>query len=296
MTESTTLTSSQNQTQTGNSALPGLKVMLEGGTGTGKTHSVLSLIEKGITPFIIFTEPGMSTIQRGLAEYGYSQDSVKWCYVSAASQSWEAMKDMGGKINQMSFKALSALEDGKKAQYRQFLDVYSACHNFTDTRTGEEFGDVTTFGTDRCLVFDSLSGLSRMSMNLMVGAKPTKSPSDWGVAMDNLERFLIKITTDISCHVGMTAHLAMEKDEINGGIVLMPQSLGNKLSPKIAPMFDEVIHTRQDGEKWYWSTATRNVETKTRMLPISDSLEPGFGQLIDEWTKAGGVITDVPLF
>lgn len=40
----------------------GVNVLLTGDPGSGKTHSVLSFLGTGVTPFIIFTEPGESTI------------------------------------------------------------------------------------------------------------------------------------------------------------------------------------------------------------------------------------------
>jgi hypothetical protein len=263
--------------------------MLEGESGTGKTHAISTLIEAGITPFIIFTEPGMST----LAKLDIPEDKCHWAYVSIATQGWDDMRSMSENINKLSFEGLSKITDAKKSKYKQFMDVYSLCHNFKCDRTGEEFGDVSQWGNDRAIIFDSLTGLATMSMNLTVGAKPTKSPADWGVAMDNLERFIIKICTDIQCHVVLTAHLAMEKDEVQGGIQLMAQSLGNKLSPKLPRFFDEVVHTRKDGAEFHWSTASRNVVTKNRYLDLSDKLKPSFVPVIEMWKKAGGKIPNV---
>jgi hypothetical protein len=266
--------------------IPGFKVMLEGESGSGKTHALSTLIDAGITPMIVFTEKGMTT----LGKLNIPEDKCHWQYLSPTTQDWEAMAKMGSNINKMSYDALTKIADPNKGKYDQFLKVLRACNDFKCDRTGETFGDASSWGTDRALVFDSLSGLSSMSMNLVVGAKPTKAMPDWMVAMDNLERFLLKVTQDLNCHVIITSHLEREQDEVTGGITLMPSTLGRKLPPKLAPMFDEVIHTVRNGSEFAWSTASRNVVTKTRLLDISDQLQPSFIPLTEAWKKAGGVI------
>lgn len=272
-------------------SIPGVKVMLEGDSGVGKTLAIVTLIEAGITPFIIFTEPGVSTISKWLADNPeVDPEKIHWHYISMSTQSWGDMETMSKNINTLSYKALTGIVDAKKAKYNQFLEVYKTCHDFVDDRTGEHFGDISDFGTDRAVFFDSLSGLSTMSMNLAVGAKPTKSPGDWGIAMDNLERFITKICTDLHCHMVLSAHISMEKDEISGGIILMAQSLGNKLSPKLPRYFDEVVHATKVGDKFAWSTASRNVSTKNRWLALGDNLPPSFVPMIESWKKAGGKI------
>lgn len=265
-------------------SIPGLKVMLEGESGSGKTHAISTLVEAGITPFIIFTEKGMTT----LARLNIPEDKCHWQYLSPTTQDWNAMAKMGSNINKMSYDALTKVTDANKGKYDQFLRVLAACNDFKCDRTGESFGDASSWGTDRALVFDSLTGLSSMSMNLVIGAKPTKAMPDWMVAMDNLERFLLKVTQDLNCHVVVTSHLEREQDEVTGAVTLMPSTLGRKLPPKLAPMFDEVIHTRNEAGDFKWSTASRNVVTKTRLLAMSDQLEPSFVPLIQAWKDAGG--------
>lgn len=271
-------------------SIPGVKVMLEGESGTGKTHSAMTALQAGLEVFLISTE-GVTTPAKWLTEHPEVDGSkLHWATVSVATQGWGDMEAMGKNINMMSYEALSKLADPNKRKYDQFLQIYKLCHNFVDERTGEEFGDISNFGTDKIVIFDSLSGLAIMSMALTVGAKPTKAMPDWMVAMDNLEKFVIKICIDLRCHMALTAHLSMEKDEVLGGISLMASSLGSKLSPKLPRFFDEVVHTRKDGAEFYWSTASRNVVTKNRWLALSDQLQPSFVPLIEAWKKGGGKV------
>lgn len=266
------------------SALLGANTLICGGTGTGKTHCLGTFIEAGITPFIIFTEPGMRT----LADIPCPK--LHWRYVKPASVSFEDLIDNATKIGGMSFKSLTGLSDMNRKKYQQLMQVLQAAHNFTCDRCGQSFGDVSEWNTDRAICLDSLSGLSRMAMDLVVGAKPVKNQADWGVAMDNLERILNKFTDDTRCHYVLISHLAREKDEITGSVINMPSTLGQKLPPKVPLSFDDVIMAKQKGGKFTWSTVDNNTELKSRNLPLGEGFPASFVPLIDSWKKAGGVI------
>jgi hypothetical protein len=128
------------------------------------------------------------------------------------------------------------------------------------------------------------------SMNLVTGSKPVKSMADWGVAIDNLERLITKLTTGLRCHFAMTAHLERETDEITGGTQLMASTLGKKLAPKLPRFFSDVVHCKRDGTKWVWATDTTNVDLKARNLPIKDGMQPTFAAILESWKANGGVI------
>lgn len=280
----TQITQSPSTLSTDTKALPGFNVLLLGGTGTGKTYSLRTLIDAGITPFIIFTEPGMEVLG------DIPKEKLHWHYIPPASPSWGAMLDSAKKINTMSYEALAKLSGINKQEYSQFFEVITTLGNFKCDRTGETFGDVTTWGTDRAIVIDSLSGLGIMAMDLVVGSKPTKSMSDWMVAMDAVERLVNKICVDTRCHFILLAHLERETNEVTGGVQLMVSTLGRKLAPKLPRYFSDVIHAVRDGAQWWWSTATFNVDLKTRNLPISEKIPPTFLTIATSWMKAGGVI------
>lgn len=271
--------------------IPGLKALLLGGVGSGKTHVLVTLVKAGVTPFIIFTEPGMATIGKALAEAGLPPDSVKWHYVSPASQDFNSMITMAKNLNKMSFKMISNMTDPNKGQFLQWVDVLRTCENFVDDRSGVSYGNVGKWSTDRALCIDSLSGLNTMAMSLIVGSRPTRDVSDWMVAQNNLLGFLDKMTTDNMCHFILTGHLEREQDEISGGITLMASTLGKKLAPKVPINFDEVVMCKHIGDKFSWSTQEANVDLKARILPQSNDIIPDFGMAIKLWEEAGGIIT-----
>lgn len=258
--------------------VPGVKELLAGATGTGKTHALRTLIDAGITPFALFTEPGFNSVLGDIPD-----DKLHWHYIPPANPSWAKMIDSAKKINTMSFESLAKLQNINKTEFADFIDVLTTLSDFKCDRCGESFGAVDDWDNSRALYADSLSGLSIAAMNLVVGSKPTKSVADWGVAMDNLERLIQKLCVGLQCHFVLTTHLEREFDEVTGATHLMPSTLGRKLAPKIPRFFDDVIQCRREGSEFYWSTAAMNIDLKARNLEISDKLDPSFVPVINHW-------------
>lgn len=256
----------------------GTNTLLLGASGTGKTYAIRTFIEAGITPFILCTEPGIESTLGDLPK-----DKCHWHYVAPAAPDWAELFDSAKQINTLSYKTLAEKSDMNKRKYGQFLEIINLCNNFTCDRTGESFGDIATWGPDRVFVLDSLSGLNTMVMNLVVGSKPTKSMTDWMVAMDSLERFLTTLVTSLQCFFVLTAHLERETDETTGGVQLMAATLGRKLAPRLPRYFDDVIMAKRDGAIFSWSTAAHNVDLKTRNLPLAENLLPSFVPIITAW-------------
>ena len=265
-------------------SIAGTNTLLVGATGSGKTHVIRTLIEAGITPFVLYTEPGMRTLA------DLPDDAYHYHYIAPSAPTWDDLYDNAKKINTMSFKALTQLGDMDKKKYGQFLEVITTMNDFVCDRTGEHFGDVSKWNTDRAIVIDSLSGLNIMAMDMVVGAKPVKAMGDWGVAMDNLERFINAMTNNTQCHFVMTAHLEREHDEVTGAVHLMASTLGKKLAPKIPRFFDDVVLCKQKEGVFSWATLGLNVDLKWRNLGAGKELPPSFVPLIESWKGAGGII------
>jgi hypothetical protein len=139
-------------------------------------------------------------------------------------------------------------------------------------------------------VLDSLSGLNLMAMNLVVGAKPTKSQGDWGIAMDNEERLIQKLSCDLHCHFVLTTHLDREMDEQLGQVSLMASALGRKMAPKLPRWFSDVVLARVTGGKFYWSTTTAGIDLKARNFDLTDTLQPDIAPALATWKFRGGII------
>jgi len=254
--------------------------MLCGASGSGKTHSIRTLVDAGLEVFVLFTEPG----QEVLADV--PMEKLHWHYVAPVSVSFADMITSAEKINTMSFEMLTKLPDINKRKYTEFIDILTTLSNFKCDRTGQTYGAVDDWDNDRVLVLDSLTGLSMAAMNLVTGSKPVKSLADWGVAISNLENLLTKLCCDTRCHFVLTAHLERETDELTGGSALMASTLGRKLAPKLPRFFSDVIHVKRAADKFVWSTNSTNVDLKTRNLKIADNLPPSFVPVIENWKRA----------
>lgn len=265
--------------------IPGPNILLEGPSGTGKTHAIRTLVERGLETFVLFTEPGMEVVGDISCE-----DGMHFNYIAPANPDWDDMISSADKINKLSYDALSRLPGIEKQKYAQFKTVLENLANFKCSRCGKEFGDVSSWGTDRALCIDSLSGLNIMAMNLVVGSKPTKGMQDWMVAQDNLERLIQKLCMDTQATFVLTAHLEREMDEVTGGVQLMASTLGKKLAPRLPRFFSDVVLCKREGAKFSWSTGASNVDLKARNLPISENIEPTFKLIFDKWMKSGGTI------
>lgn len=266
------------------SQLAGFKTLLLGESGTGKTTALRTLIDQGITPFCIFTEPGYEVLG------DLPKDKLHWQYINPMSESLDSILDKAQKVATMTFESLTKAYDPNRNKDNRFIAVVKALNNFVCDRTGESFGPVASWGTDRALVIDSLSGLGLAVMSMVVGTRAAKNQSDWGLAQDQLEGFINWCCTSTQCHFILTAHTEREVDEIKGGSKIMAATLGKKLAPKLPHNFSDVVMAERDGIKFTWSTATTGAVLKARNLPIANGLAPSFVQIVDNWKKNGGVI------
>jgi hypothetical protein len=274
------------------SLLAGVNVLLEGPTGTGKTYALGTLADSGLELFLLFTESGLETALGYWTDRGQEVPSnVHWHVLGRASDSFATMAATADTINRLDLSALSKMQDINRAKQNQFVGLLRALSDFPDDRTGQKFGAVDSWGPNRCLALDSLSGINPIALSLVVGGKPVKSQSDWGIAMDQIEKLVRQLTDGCKCHFVLTSHVEREVDQVLGGVKLTVATLGVKLAPKIPPMFSDVILTSREGDKFFWSTANGQADLKARNLPIADHIPPTFKPILAKWLSRGGAFT-----
>ncbi len=274
------------------SLLPGVNCLIEGPTGTGKTHSLGTIADSGVELFALFTESGLETLlgywtDRGLPIPG----NVHWHAINRAAGSFDTMAQSAESINRLDLSSLAKMIDPNRTKHNQFVELLKSLADFPDDRTGQKFGAVDSWGPDKCLAMDSLSGLNPMAMSLVVGGKPVKSQGDWGLAMDQIEKIIRQLTDGCKCHFILTAHVERETDQVFGGVKVTVSTLGNKLAPKIPPMFSDVILAVREATKFSWSTANALADLKARNLPIADGIPQDFKQIFAKWQSRGGRFT-----
>jgi hypothetical protein len=260
-------------------------VLLEGASGSGKTSSIVTLLRAGLEVFVIGTEPGFvdSLIDRA-RELGVSLDRLHWMSVLPATEGWDALDEVTAKIGSLDFEGLSKIKGiGKDKTRVPAIKLLSALKDFRCERSMQSFGSFTTWGHDRVLVVDSLSGLSIIAWYLTVGNKPTGAPGEWNIAMNYIEALLMKISSDRKCYFVLIAHVEKEMDEITGVNRIMTSTLGRKLAPKIPRFFSEVVYAQRTTAtpNFRWSTIDANADLKNRILPVSNVLLPDFVPVVE---------------
>jgi hypothetical protein len=180
--------------------------------------------------------------------------------------------------------------DSDKTKYNQFVSFLKAFNSYKCDRDGKVYGDVCSWNTDRALVVDTLTGLNTMAMAAVIGGKPVRNQSEWGIAQNLVEFWFQKLTSDTRCHFIVMAHAEKEVDLVSGQTKVMASTLGKALAPKLPRLFSDVVLAVKEASTFTWSTAAIGVDLKARNLEIKDGLPPSFEPIIKSWKSRGGVI------
>ena len=273
------------------STLSGTNVMLMGPAGTGKTYAIGTLVDAGVETFYLGLEPGLESLLGYWTDRGKEiPPNIHWHQMESPKASFSELMDSATKINTMQLDTLAKMQDPNRSKHNQFIKLLEVLNDFPDDRTGSRFGCVDTWGPNRALVVDGMAGLARSAMSLVVGGKPVRSQSDWGLAQDQVEKIVRLWTDNCRCHFVLIAHVEREQDAILGGIKLMVSTLGKALAPKLPCMFSDVILTERSGSSFTWNTGSAIADVKTRNLPIAEKLPADFGAIIKKWQSRGGVL------
>jgi hypothetical protein len=273
-------------------SIAGFNVLLIGPAGTGKTHSIGTLVDSGVEVFFLALESGIESL------FGYYTDKGKpipsnlhWHTLKAPKATFLDLMENAKSINTMSLETLSKAVDPNRAKHNQFIELLTVLNDFPDEATGQKFGAVNTWKPNRALVIDGMTGIGRAAMSLVIGGKAVKNQSDWGIAQDQVEKVLRMLCDNCRCHFVLLAHVERETDQVMGGTKLMVATLGRALAPKIPPMFSDVILAVRASDKWNWDTGTPMADVKARNMPFAGNLPASFAPLITKWKSRGGLLT-----
>jgi len=257
--------------------------LLLGPAGTGKTTSLVTLLESGLKLRLLATEP--SAPNRVLDEArkrNIDTSGFDWQFVSPSPPSWDALTQSATIVNTLGLKEIADMRGGiAKSDGKQWLAMLTSMASFRSDRTGLLLGDVTEWGEDCAFAVDGLTGVNTMSRNLTVGLKPNPSPGEWGVMQGNIINVLRKLCSDCHCFFVCIAHVERETNELTGLSNITVSTLGAKLAPKIPPEFSTVVLAKREGAKFSWSTAAHGVDTKQGELSFSDDLSPSFKPIVE---------------
>lgn len=270
--------------------VPGVNVLLMGPAGTGKTYSIGTLVDTGIEVFYFAFESGAESLRGYWTDRGLEiPKNLHITTVKGPAASWLEMADSVGYVNKLSYDSLKKMSDPNRNKYTQFEQFLRTFNDVTDD-DGKKYGCIDTWGPEKAVVIDGLTGLSDAAMKAVIGGKADRDMKDWGLAQNLLENFLRRICDNCSSHFILLAHVEREVDQILGGVKLMVSTLGKALPPKLPSMFSDVILAVRNADKWSWDTASALADVKTRNLPISSGNQPDFKLIIDKWKSRGGRI------
>lgn len=265
--------------------------LLMGDSGAGKTSSLVTYIEAGIETFVLCTEPGgPESLVDWCQQKKLDISKLHWATAAPAVQGWQGLTDLILEISSKDFETISKNKSGigKSETRPAAMRLLNNLQNFTCERTGQSYGDFTSWDDTRALCLDSLSGLSVLGWALTVGHKPTAHMGEWNIAMNFISDLLMKITSDRKCFFTLTAHIEKEMNELTGVNQIMVSTLGKKLAPKLPRFFSEVIYAKRGakpGDPFLWSNADPSIALKNRGLPISDKLQPSFLPIVESYRK-----------
>ena len=264
--------------------LSGIKDLLMGPAGTGKTFSIGTLVDEGLEVFYIDLENGLESLVGYYADNNKPvPDNLHWYKIGQPKSGITSLLDSARRVNTLSYETLCKAVDPNRASYNQYLLFLGALGKFVDDRTGKDFGSVHEWDANKVLVIDSMTQLANICIKNMVGGKPAYAQNEWGVSQNQLMDLLTFLCNQCSCHVVILAHVDREVDQISGGTKLMVSSLGKALYSKLPSLFSDVILSVREGAKWTWDTSTPLADIKTRNLPIRSGLEPSFKPVIERW-------------
>lgn len=261
----------------------GVNVLLMGPTGTGKTHSIGTLVDTGLHVHFFAFESGAESLLGYYADRGKPiPANLHITTVKSPTASWLDMAENVRLVNTLPYDSLKKASDPNRSRYNQFEQFLRTFNDVTDDK-GNHYGCVDTWEATHAVVIDGLTGLGNAVMQAVIGGKADRDQKDWGLAQNLLENFLRRLCDACRCHFILLAHVEREVDQVFGGVKIMVSTLGKALPPKLPPMFSDVILTKRVGAKWTWSTADALADLKTRNLPIADDIPPDFAQILGKW-------------
>lgn len=272
------------------SLLAGVNVLLEGPGGTGKTYIIGTLVDIGIEVHFLGLETGNEALAGYYTDRGLTiPANLHWHMLNIAREGgFAAMADTASIIANSTQSGLAKMIDMDRARNNPFEKMLRIMNNFEDQRTGAKLGPVDKWGPDKAIVIDGATGLGNFLWAMQVGKKPVRDKPDYGVVQEQMEKFIRYCCDGCACHFVLIAHVEREIDDVLGGVKIMPSCPGQKLSPKLPTMFSDTILSVRNGTEWFWDTSNPMADLKTRNLPLSQKITPGFGQIIDKWKSRGG--------
>ena len=267
-----------------------------GAPGSGKTTALVTVLgDPDFKLIYLATDPnGEQALKHALDKVYHVKDWQGRVFVKTISPGTgtiQGLKNLADIIGNSTYQDLCKKSRVAGEDFRQYNRLIAAMEDFTCDWSGTKLGHLAALPYGYVLGFDGLTGLSSMCRDLVIGAKPALHEGEWGVAMNMVER-TIAILMTLPMPVIVLAHIEREVDLITGETKIMASTLGKKLAPKLAGMgFGEIILSRKEGDKYFWSNTTPGVDTKKVILQAGNDIYPSYAPFFEYWKLAKGDTT-----
>jgi len=203
-----------------------VKLMYIGDSSTGKTGSLVSLVQAGYNLRILDMDNGMDSL------------------IAFTKRADPALLD---KIDYLTYRdkfksdpVRGPIVSGRPVAYTSAISVMN---KWDDGTTPAEWGLDTIF------VIDSLTALSRAAFHWAQGMNPSaKDPRQWfGGAQDSIKNVLELLTSDdFRCHVIVISHVQMV-ERPDGSMKGYASAIGKALGPEIPKYFNTLLMAESKG-------------------------------------------------
>ena len=252
-------------------------MLILGPPGSGKTHSLRTILSAGMKAFGIFTEPG------SLAVLSDVLPKMHYAYVASASEEWGSIIASAKLLGSLDISAVLKT-DGHRNQHNQFMQILQLCNDFVDQH-GKHWGPISNLGPDVVFFVDSLTGINKMVQGLLAGDLPSMTMPQFGAAQNLISKFVDKITATSTSHFVLTAHVLYDKDEITGGYKYLVSTIGRRLAPVLPYFFTDFVLAQRQGATFTWQTYVAQADLRVAYLPLQKAVPQDFSYLADVWRK-----------
>lgn len=230
------------------------KMLFVGDSGSGKTGALASLVKAGYELVIADMDNGLDILRSLLT----NEELERVHFQTFTDQ----LKSIEGKV----------VPKGNPTAWPELLKNLD---NWKDE--DETLGPISDWEHPRVFVLDSmtLAGLAALRWQLHMNGRSGQQPwqSDWGEAMDKLEKMLQLLYSDaVRCHVIVTSHVTYLESEEGQMTRGLPMALGSKLPPKVPRYFNTVVLARTQGSG---SAAKHKIFTRSQGIVELKNAAPG---------------------
>lgn len=237
-----------------------VKALMIGHSGTGKTGSLVSLVEAGYDVRIIDCDNGIDILRNLLL-----RKDPKLLERVIYETITDSYKNLNGRLVPKSAKAWTKVA--------KLLDHWK----MDEEGNKYDLGPVTTWTDKTVLVIDSLTMLGTQAMNytLSLAGRLGQHPQlqDWGTAQGFQEGLLAALYDDeVKCNVIVMAHITFIEQEGQGSTKGFPSALGKALPPKVGRYFNNMLQVTVEGQG---ASARRKIITNPNMGIDLKTSNPG---------------------